>query len=83
MRTRGLLTTNRPEDLPYAMWRGSLAGSIEIFNRAIARLWLSLPFVRRSRRLGISTRRMLIIYALINWWAVAVIEATLTVALPT
>lgn len=42
---------------------------------AVARLWLSLPFVRRSRRMGVSTRRMLLLYVLVNWWAILVIEA--------
>lgn len=49
-------------------------------DRAVIRLWLSLPFVRKSRRLGISTRRMVILYALVNWWFIALIEAALTLA---
>ena len=49
-------------------------------DRSVARIWLSLPFVRRSRRLGISTRRMLLLYVLVNWWAVTLIEAVLVVA---
>lgn len=49
-------------------------------ERATARLWLSLPFVRWSRRHGVSTRRMVILYVLVNWWAIAVIEAMLTIA---
>jgi hypothetical protein len=51
--------------------------SMTPLERATARLWLSLPFVRRSRRMGISTRRMLVIYGLVNWWLIAVIEAIL------
>jgi ABC-type dipeptide/oligopeptide/nickel transport system permease subunit len=49
-------------------------------ERSTARLWLSLPFVRRSRRLGVSTRRMVILYVLVNWWIVALIEAALNLA---
>lgn len=47
-------------------------------DRAILRLWLSLPFVRRSRRLGISTRRMLVLYVLVNLWFMRLIEAGLS-----
>jgi ABC-type dipeptide/oligopeptide/nickel transport system permease subunit len=46
-------------------------------DRAIARLWLSLPFVRKSRRMGVSTTRMIVLYVLVNWWIIAVIEAVL------
>ena len=46
-------------------------------DRATARLWLSLPFVRRSRRMGISTRRMIVLYVLVNWWFIALIEGAL------
>lgn len=49
---------------------------------ATARLWLSLPFVRRSRRLGVSTRQMVVLYVLVNWWIIAAIEAVLTLATP-
>jgi len=48
-------------------------------ERATARLWLTLPFVRRSRRMGISTRRMLVLYFLVNWWIVALITAALNI----
>lgn len=48
-------------------------------DRAACRLWLSLPFVRRSRRMGISTRRMLLLYFLVNWWLIAVIEGIIVV----
>lgn len=51
-------------------------------DRAILRLWLSLPFVRRSRRLGISTRRMLVLYVLVTLWLMRLIEAGLSL-LPT
>lgn len=47
-------------------------------DRAILRLWLSLPFVRRSRRLGMSTRRMLALYVLGNLWFMRLIEAGLS-----
>jgi hypothetical protein len=44
-------------------------------DRATARLWLSLPLVRKSRRMGVSTRRMVVLYVLVNWWIIAVIDA--------
>ena len=72
----------RVDDLPYGVWSKTFAGSSEALNRAVARLWLTLPYVRWSRRQGIATRRMLILYALVNWSAVVVIEAVLTLVLP-
>jgi hypothetical protein len=79
VRTRGILPTNRPDDIPLVDWETLLHGQSEALDRAVARLWLSLPLVRRSRRLGIGTRRMLVLYALVNLWAIAVIEAVITV----
>ena len=54
-----------------------LATPMTPLDRAVCRAWLSLPLVRKSRRMGISTRRMLFLYFLANWWAVVVIEAIL------
>jgi hypothetical protein len=46
---RGILPTDRPDDLPYAVWDDLLVGQVEVFNRAFARFWLTLfPFLRRG-----------------------------------
>lgn len=43
---RGMLPTERPDYLPYSVWRKTLRGSWEALDRAFARLWVSAGLYR-------------------------------------
>jgi hypothetical protein len=50
MNVRGILPTWRPDDIPLAEWKGTLAGQSEAMDRAMSRVFILLV-VRPGRRL--------------------------------
>lgn len=57
MRVRGILPTNRPDDIPLALWVRTYHGQREALDRAMARLWIA-SFLRPVRRLtGVSGKK--------------------------